>query len=146
MIYNLPRKAKKKYTWYKDSVIRHEDIVTASNRSYIYYHQNGTETPSVTFYSSISNSNGKLVGYGSSFTSGITRYGSFDYYFEYNGNWWVNRTFEYGDTGDTLYAQRVYIDERYEKGTTSYGTVASTNENAYPEDGYQDGYWYVRKE
>lgn len=29
------------------------------------------------------------------------------------------------------------------KGSTSYGTVESTNRSAYPDNGVQDGYWYV---
>lgn len=32
----------------------------------------------------------------------------------------------------------------YSKGTTSYGTVESQDVDAYPDNGYQDGYWYVR--
>ena len=34
---------------------------------------------------------------------------------------------------------------RWVKGDTDYGAVASLNANAYPQDGYQDGYWYVKK-
>ena len=32
----------------------------------------------------------------------------------------------------------------YGRGDTNYGTVISTNENAYPDDGIKDGYWYVK--
>lgn len=32
----------------------------------------------------------------------------------------------------------------YSKGSTSYGTVSSTNSSAYPSNGYKDGYWYVK--
>ena len=33
----------------------------------------------------------------------------------------------------------------YAKGSTSYGEVTSTKSNAYPQDGYSNGYWYVYK-
>lgn len=32
----------------------------------------------------------------------------------------------------------------YRQGSTNYGYVYSTNYNAYPDNGYQGGYWYVR--
>ena len=49
---------------------------------------------------------------------------------------------------DAMYFQIRYSASKvniYSKG--SYiDTVASDNENAYPDDGYQDGYWYVKKQ
>lgn len=39
-----------------------------------------------------------------------------------------------------------FTASEYEKGTTSYGTVTSSDPNAYPDDGGgQDGYWYVKQ-
>ena len=36
------------------------------------------------------------------------------------------------------------VIETNEKGDTNYGTVNSIDPNAYPENGEQDGYWYVK--
>jgi hypothetical protein len=34
----------------------------------------------------------------------------------------------------------------YVQGSTSYGTVTSTNSSAYPTNGrHTDGYWYVKQ-
>lgn len=45
------------------------------------------------------------------------------------------------------YSQSAWITETthttHKKGSTSYGLVNSTNRNAYPDNSYQGGYWYV---
>ena len=44
---------------------------------------------------------------------------------------------QYGVGSDTL--------EYYSKGSTDYGEVYGDTENAYPNNGEQGGYWYVKK-
>ncbi len=39
----------------------------------------------------------------------------------------------------------VLSSSTYSKGTNLCGTVTSTNENEYPANGYQSGYWYVKQ-
>lgn len=51
----------------------------------------------------------------------------------YYGTYGVDRLALYSCTKNTTYS----------KGNTHYGTVEDTDENAYPANGYQGGYWYV---
>lgn len=149
MIYNLPRKAKKKYTWYKYSAADNRNIVTESTRSYVEHSSYVADLPKVLYYDSVEKSGSYIVGdnpiYSTEQSLGLSNYKNA--YFKYNGSWYKNREMTYGDNDDsvTVYAYRVHLDDNWAKGTTIYGTVTSTNENAYPEDGYQGGYWYVKK-
>lgn len=36
-------------------------------------------------------------------------------------------------------------DGNWVKGTISYGTITSEKENKYPENGFYQGYWYVKR-
>ncbi len=151
MIYNLPRR-KKKFTWYRYNAVDNRNIVTASVRSYIAGASNSGNLPKVLYYQGVKKSGGAIIGdilinsKAQSVAVSGTHYLK-TYYFEYNGNWYHNREIEY-DSNDyvTVYAYRIYLDDNWAKGTTGYGTVISEEENAYPANGYQNGYWYVRKE
>ena len=64
-----------------------------------------------------------------------------------------NSTFAYELTGSTssngkylvTYSRTASIvdNNNYYKGSTSYGTVTSTNRNSYPTNGRSGSYWYV---
>lgn len=43
-------------------------------------------------------------------------------------------------------AHEIYGTTTYSKGDTLYGEVRSSNASAYPTNGYQGGYWYVKVE
>ena len=77
--------------------------------------------------------------------NGIARLDNVDYY------GYINKIYSYDQSADeeidewdinahkiiginTTYSQGDYIED-----------VESDNENAYPANGYQDGYWYVKK-
>lgn len=148
MIYNLPRKVKR-YTWYKYSAVDNRNIVTASTSSQVAYSYYAGDLPKVLYYGSVQKSGGSIVGsdpiYSNEQSLGLSRY--MFAYFNRNGSWYKNREITYDDEyyGVHVYAYRVYLDDNWAKGTTNYGTVTSTDETAYPEDGYQDGYWYVKR-
>ena len=73
-----------------------------------------------------------------------------------SGEWFMrgnNSTFAYELTGSTssngkylvTYSRTASIvdNNNYYKGSTSYGTVTSTNRNSYPTNGRSGSYWYV---
>lgn len=61
----------------------------------------------------------------------------------YYGQWVINVSPRYSEK-QTVYTRYTQSTD-YSKGTTSYGTVSSTNPSAYPTNGrHTDGYWYVK--
>ena len=72
-----------------------------------------------------------------------TNYTNYDYIseiYKVNTNFWQTwlGTYIYVHIYETVPGMT------YGRGDTNYGTVISTNENAYPDDGIKDGYWYVK--
>lgn len=47
--------------------------------------------------------------------------------------------------GVRIYDKKLKENPTYKKGNTLKDTVTSTQKTAYPNDGYQDGLWYVYK-
>ena len=87
------------------------------------------------------------------------RMGSARYPYQFNSGEWGAQSsrpimlYQYighsyiGDTNNLIwmYAQTATITNEtvYEQGSTSYGSVTSTNSSAYPNNGYSGSYWYV---
>lgn len=135
------------YTWEKWNVVSNDSVglgVHDTVTSHL-----GTEpiTTKVPCFSSYTYSNGTISGSGSVGDKPINETGK--YYFPYETSWYYDgegRVEERGErTFYNVYAWRLKVTTTTSKGSTSYGTVTSTNASDYPTNGVKDGYWYVKK-
>lgn len=147
MIYNLPRKAKK-YTWYKYDAVDNRNIVCDSTKSLVQREYHESDFATVRYYRGITKSEGTINGTTfvgeSNLTTRNKTFKVSDYFYYYG--WYCDREFITDNSGWTsVYAYEYRLDNNWAKGSTSYGTVTSEEENTYPENGYYNGYWYVKK-
>lgn len=112
-------------------------IYANGNTGYIpagYYFAGATTTDELSYTSSEQEFSVSVFDIGANPDTDSASYG----HYAYRG------TSEYVDPGADYVL--TYEDDvtTYSKGSTSYGTVSSTNSSAYPSNGYKDGYWYVK--
>ena len=139
------------YTWEQWNVNTSQSISTASFSSDIMSFRIDTgrtpDIPSVQCYSSISISNGTIVGSGSLGSKSMDDTGRT--YFFYDNTWYYYGSGFKQNMGERVFYRRAAfecsISTNTTKGSNYLGTVQSSSPSAYPTNGAKNGYWYVKK-
>lgn len=139
------------YTWEKWDVNTSQDISTANYTSDIMSFRVDTghapEIPNVQCYSSVSISNGTIVGSGSLGSKSMDDTGNS--YFFYDNTWYYKGDGYRENMGERviyrIVAFKCSISTNTTKGSNYLGTVQSSSSSTYPTNGAKNGYWYVKK-